>query len=810
MAYPTFAFEIAFASNPLDSSPSWTDVTTYLKSVSVNRGRQRDLDTFDAGRASFVLDNQDRRFDPTFTGYTSGTTTLSASGNEITDATRTAALSWTTATTSGSTDGATAPAGYGIWPAATNLFRRGQCDTTNDLSSTGGGTTTRATDATVPAPFSTQSIKHTTDGLAANQGSYHLTSNGLAAAVGTYVSASIWFKGQASQSYRVQCGWNNTDASQTAGATTTFTATGAWQQLVPSGVAVAAAKTGDRAWIAVWVNGTRAESFWTAHTMIESGTAIVTPYVVTRNGSTTTRSAARVQAPVALTDETQCWAAFRVGYGFASTITRSSDAYLFDWRDDANNLLGLWLDTSNKWNAGRKAASAGSPAQSSAQTFANGDTTTVIFACTSTTVKVSVGGGAFTSVANTSIPTLAATLFDIASNAAANHFPGSIRWAAFGTGTLTDANAATMHGYGNTYPDYTEIVREMPSATCTAVWPAVTTSFDTAAPYYGKLLPMKKARLSVTVGVTTYRLFTGYITAWQPLWESAFTADVQIECVDMFDILAAAILPAGTEASELSSARVTWALTQAGIPSADQNVSTGQTTVAALTVTAGSEPTALSHILDVTDSELGAFFIAGDGKATFFDRHKTLKSPYTTSQATFGDTSDSDTPYEAVNPSYDRDRIINKAVITRSGGTAQSTSDATSITSYGTRTHSRAPLLTSDTEALSMGQFIVGAYKDPALRFDQVTIEPLESDTIWALVGSLDVWQRVTVKRTPPGGGTAITQACLIEGVEHRGGRSGDGQWWQTTYRLSPANTTQYLVLDDTVNGVLDTSKLVY
>lgn len=328
--------------------------------------------------------------------------------------------------------------------------------------------------------------------------------------------------------------------------------------------------------------------------------------------------------------------------------------------------------------------------------------------------------------------------------------------------------------------------------------------------YYPNVIPMKKARLSVTVGVTTYRLYTGYITAWRPLWESAFTADVEIECVDVFDLLAVALAPAGTRASELSSARVSWALTQAGLAAGDQDIATGQTTVPAITITAGSEPSVLSHILDVTDSELGAFFTAGDGKATFFDRHKTLKSPYTTSQATFGDTSDSDIPYETVDPSYDRDRIINKAVVTRSGGSAQTATDSTSVAAYGTRTHTRSPLLTSDGEALTMAQFIVGAYKNPALRFDQVTLSPQESDTYWALVGSLDVWQRVTVKRTPPGGGTAITQSCLIEGVEHRGGRDTDGHYWQTTYRLSPASTTQFLVLDDAVNGLLDSSAVAY
>jgi hypothetical protein len=89
-----------------------------------------------------------------------------------------------------------------------------------------------------------------------------------------------------------------------------------------------------------------------------------------------------------------------------------------------------------------------------------------------------------------------------------------------------------------------------------------------------------------------------------------------------------------------------------------------------------------------------------------------------------------------------------------------------------------------------------------------VTLVPLESTAYWDVVGGREVWDRVRVKHSPPGGGTAITQDCLIEGIEHRG--TPDGLYWETTYRLSPADTTLYLVLDDAVNGLLDTGKLAY
>lgn len=60
--------QVAFANNPLDYPPTWTDISPYVRSISIRRGRQRELDRIEAGTATVVLDNRDRRFDPAYTG----------------------------------------------------------------------------------------------------------------------------------------------------------------------------------------------------------------------------------------------------------------------------------------------------------------------------------------------------------------------------------------------------------------------------------------------------------------------------------------------------------------------------------------------------------------------------------------------------------------------------------------------------------------------------------------------------------------------------------------------------------------------
>ena len=59
--------EIAFDSNPFDTSPSFTDISTYVRSFNTSRGRINELGQFGAGKATLVLSNADNRFNPTNT-----------------------------------------------------------------------------------------------------------------------------------------------------------------------------------------------------------------------------------------------------------------------------------------------------------------------------------------------------------------------------------------------------------------------------------------------------------------------------------------------------------------------------------------------------------------------------------------------------------------------------------------------------------------------------------------------------------------------------------------------------------------------
>jgi hypothetical protein len=65
--FPVAGVYIAFTDGPYVASPAWTEVTTYVRGLSIHRGRSSEFDQFDTGTAQLVLDNRDRRFDPFYT-----------------------------------------------------------------------------------------------------------------------------------------------------------------------------------------------------------------------------------------------------------------------------------------------------------------------------------------------------------------------------------------------------------------------------------------------------------------------------------------------------------------------------------------------------------------------------------------------------------------------------------------------------------------------------------------------------------------------------------------------------------------------
>ena len=445
---------------------------------------------------------------------------LTVSGNEISDATRALAELWGTAQSGGQTDGRSDDSSFFIGRAATNLHARGQCDATTHWTWSATSTTV---DPTTPAPFSPQSIKAVCDGSVGAQGNAARSLAGdLAAAAGTLAAGSLYMKGTPGLAYDVWIRWENGDGSVTEGAKTVVIATGEWQQIKPATLAVAVGKVGKIIYLFCRISGAaRADTFWTAHAMIEQGKAVVAPYVPTSGGATATKAAARVRAPAALLDETQGWVAMRVRMGWASTTDPhgANAPVFFAFGDDTNNrIMGYYDPSTNVFAILRRNGGAGASRGYSVVSFAVGDAVTVVFRWTATAIGLSINGAAFIDAADTAIPTLAATTFDIGTAGtliSGREIDSDVLWFACGTGTLTDTDAASLHAFGNTDKAPEDFIAAAAACACTATWAADTAAYiDEAFTIIGDHVPHLRIDLDHTNNPTSSTRTWTDITAY--------------------------------------------------------------------------------------------------------------------------------------------------------------------------------------------------------------------------------------------------------------------------------------------------------
>lgn len=347
-------------------------------------------------------------------------------------------------------------------------------------------------------------------------------------------------------------------------------------------------------------------------------------------------------------------------------------------------------------------------------------------------------------------------------------------------------------------------------------------------PYFPNVRRMRRLRIRATYASITYDVFTGYVEQWPQVYRAKDIAEVPISVVDGFAVLAMKKLNT-SYAEQRSDLRVhevlddvSWTTGNSWVldssvnsvlgtttilgPNGDRLIGEGQSTLQASTL---SKARALQHLQDVQASENGLIFVGKDGSVVFHGRHRRIKPPYTQSRATFGDGSgelgyadillDDDTP------------VWNEVTLQRTGGTEQSASDQTSKDRYFPRSYSDTTLLlTSDSEVLDAANWLLGRYKEPGLRVAGMVIKgSSDPANLWPVVLNLEIGERVTLKRRPPGGGSAISQESFIEGIEHQADALHGT--WSTTFRLSPADTNTYWILDDTLASVLGTTtRLAY
>lgn len=185
------------------------------------------------------------------------------------------------------------------------------------------------------------------------------------------------------------------------------------------------------------------------------------------------------------TGQSQGWVAVRIQPGWAASSSMANDPIVFDWRNGLDDRLTLYHWSQEGWNLRRRAGGTGTRVEVNSNHQARA-AVTLVAAWTPTQLKLSVDGGAFGTTTNTTVPQLTAGLFDIGSAGTASGttpLNGELHWFATGTGTLTDADAATIHAFGNTDPALTAL----PGA-ASMIWTAADNTFQRTSAIETKLV----------------------------------------------------------------------------------------------------------------------------------------------------------------------------------------------------------------------------------------------------------------------------------------------------------------------------------
>jgi hypothetical protein len=253
---------------------------------------------------------------------------------------------------------------------------------------------------------------------------------------------------------------------------------------------------------------------------------------------------------------------------------------------------------------------------------------------------------------------------------------------------------------------------------------------NTSSSLYPYVLPLRQFRISATVGSTVYQLFNGYTTKYTYQFEPGVDAVfVTIEAEDAFRVLSMSSvveIPSATYA-EYSGPRITKILNQLNVPTSIRSISTGATQV---DDDFGTVRTGLEALQQVEEAELGAYFIDKKGFHTFRGRQdlQLLAGGVTKTPIVFDESAG--LPYNAVQVAYDDEQIINYVTVDGSSLNGAEAFDSPSIENYFNRTLNKTnSLLTTDAEATSQANYLLGFRKDPKVTIDSIDFNVSGLDT---------------------------------------------------------------------------------
>ena len=325
---------------------------------------------------------------------------------------------------------------------------------------------------------------------------------------------------------------------------------------------------------------------------------------------------------------------------------------------------------------------------------------------------------------------------------------------------------------------------------------------NASSPYY----PYVGPRSPIQIFAAGIPIYTGFVADWELSYDYVTAGNVTTaRCADAFTVLANQNMNEWTPTTQTSGLRVAAVLQRPEVLyQGPQTVDAGQSTLGAYVVNAGTN--VLNYLQLVSTSEQGFLFIDSAGVLTFRDR----ASVYDPLPETVFTDDGTGIPYSKLVNSFG-DELLYNYIQTQSPAMASpaTTSDANSIALYMAQQYTKLDLLNSTSaEVTALGNYLLGRYKDPVLRFTGLEVQLAALSTKdQAGVLSADLSDIASVQKSfTVGSPASVTQNVIVSGVSHTI-RPGSHT---VRFTFESTDQAQYLTLDSTVFGYLDSNLLAF
>ena len=300
-------------------------------------------------------------------------------------------------------------------------------------------------------------------------------------------------------------------------------------------------------------------------------------------------------------------------------------------------------------------------------------------------------------------------------------------------------------------------------------------------------------------------IYTGLITDWNLAYDIQPNGDrMYAQCSDAFTVLANQALNQVTPARQLSSDRVNTVLNYSEINyQGARAIGTGSSYLGAYQIDQDTE--VLNYLQQVTTSEQGYLYMSAAGVLTFKGRSSVLNP---VSGATFN-TIGTGLPMQSIENQFGDELLYNYIITQSPAGAVQTTSSATSIAAFQTQQYALTNLLNdTTTEVAALGNYLLGKYKDPVLRFTGISTELTAlSAANQNICLTLDLTSIATVVMAYSTGTPAtVSQTLIVSGVSH----NITPQSHIISYNFESTDQNQYMTLNDAIFGILDNNLLSF